>query len=231
MEGREQQLSTADLASRPRSDGEPAGTADADRVDRREETSQPLEGDTAERGDPAPAAADATDEPRAGDEEPTIRRGTATDDDSAAPRATPTDADSAAPRDTATDDDSARRDTSLEAATAGDGAAEPGDAPASTGQLAGQGAGESDALLPRDENTSFQRRWEEIQTGFVDEPRRTVEEADELVALVMKRLAEGFAAERERLEQQWGRGEDISTEDLRIALQRYRDFFQRLLSA
>jgi hypothetical protein len=86
-------------------------------------------------------------------------------------------------------------------------------------------------LLPRDENTQFQDRWETIQTGFVDEPRQTVEQADELVAQVMQRLAEGFAAERERLEQQWGRGEDVSTEDLRIALQRYRGFFQRLLSA
>ena len=86
-------------------------------------------------------------------------------------------------------------------------------------------------LLPRDENTEFQSRWETIQTGFVDEPRQTVEQADELVAHVMQRLAEGFAAERERLEQQWGRGEDVSTEDLRIALQRYRGFFQRLLSA
>jgi hypothetical protein len=86
-------------------------------------------------------------------------------------------------------------------------------------------------LLPSDENDQFQRRWEQIQTGFVDEPRQTVEQADELVANVMKRLAEGFAAERERLEGQWGRGEDVSTEDLRIALQRYRGFFQRLLSA
>jgi len=71
---------------------------------------------------------------------------------------------------------------------------------------------------------------EQIQTGFVDQPRRTVEQADELVAEVMQRLADGFAAERERLEEQWGRGEDVSTEDLRIALQRYRSFFQRLLS-
>src|SRR4051794_35237748 len=92
-------------------------------------------------------------------------------------------------------------------------------------------ADDSPELLPRDENAEFQRRWESIQTGFVDEPRRTVEQADELVAHVMKRLAEGFAAERERLEGQWGRGEDVSTEDLRIALQRYRGFFQRLLSA
>ena len=92
-------------------------------------------------------------------------------------------------------------------------------------------ADDTPELLPSDENDEFQRRWETIQTGFVDEPRQTVEQADELVAHVMKRLAEGFAAERERLEGQWGRGEDVSTEDLRIALQRYRGFFQRLLSA
>src|SRR3954447_13698880 len=92
-------------------------------------------------------------------------------------------------------------------------------------------ADDAPELLPRDENAEFQRRWETIQTGFVDEPRQTVEQADELVAHVMKRLAEGFAAERERLEGQWGRGEDVSTEDLRVALQRYRGFFQRLLSA
>ena len=101
-------------------------------------------------------------------------------------------------------------------------------ASASTGDVA---AGDAPALLPADENNSFQRRWEELQTAFVDDPRRTVEQADELVAQVMQRLAEGFAAEREQLEAQWGRGEDISTEDLRVALQRYRAFFQRLLSA
>ena len=100
--------------------------------------------------------------------------------------------------------------------------------PRSTGELASD---TTPALLPRDENESFQTRWESIQTGFVDEPRQTVEQADELVAQVMQRLAEGFAAERERLEQQWGRGEDVSTEDLRVALQRYRAFFQRLLAA
>ena len=86
-------------------------------------------------------------------------------------------------------------------------------------------------LLPREQNAEFQTRWEKIQTGFVDEPRQTVEQADELVAEVMKRLAEGFATERERLEGHWGRGEDVSTEDLRVTLQRYRGFFQRLLSA
>jgi hypothetical protein len=90
---------------------------------------------------------------------------------------------------------------------------------------------DSPELLEADDNADFQRRWESIQTGFVDEPRQAVEQADELVAHVMKRLAEGFATERERLEGQWGRGEDVSTEDLRVTLQRYRGFFERLLAA
>jgi len=69
-----------------------------------------------------------------------------------------------------------------------------------------------------------------VQTGFVDEPRRAVEEADKLVATVMKRLAESFATERSNLEKQWDRGDNVSTEDLRVALQRYRTFFDRLLN-
>jgi hypothetical protein len=64
----------------------------------------------------------------------------------------------------------------------------------------------------------------------VDEPRRAVERADELVAQVIKRLAESFAQERSKLEGQWGRGDNVSTEDLRVALQRYRAFFDRLLN-
>jgi hypothetical protein len=86
------------------------------------------------------------------------------------------------------------------------------------------------SLLSADIDATFQQRWKEIQTRFVDEPRGAVEDADGLVANLMQQLAEGFAKERERLEAQWGRGEDISTEDLRVALQRYRTFFQRLLS-
>jgi hypothetical protein len=69
-----------------------------------------------------------------------------------------------------------------------------------------------------------------VQTSFVDEPRRAVERADELVAEVIKRLADSFAQERSRLEGQWGRGDNVSTEDLRVALQRYRAFFDRLLN-
>jgi hypothetical protein len=92
-------------------------------------------------------------------------------------------------------------------------------------------AGADDDAAPLlDGADEFQARWEEIQVRFVDEPRGAVEDADALVATVMQRLADGFASERERLEAQWGRGEDISTEDLRVSLQRYRSFFRRLLS-
>jgi hypothetical protein len=85
-------------------------------------------------------------------------------------------------------------------------------------------------LFPTTEAEGFRSRWGAIQAGFVDEPRKAVEEADALVAEVIKRLADSFAGERGKLEGQWERGEDIDTEDLRVALQRYRSFFDRLLS-
>jgi hypothetical protein len=85
------------------------------------------------------------------------------------------------------------------------------------------------ALFSETDVTDSRSRWSNIQAAFVDEPRKAVEDADSLVASLMKKLAEGFANERERLEKQWDRGEDVSTEDLRIALQRYRSFFDRLL--
>jgi hypothetical protein len=77
----------------------------------------------------------------------------------------------------------------------------------------------------------LRKRWSDIQGGFVDEPRKAVQQADSLVADVMKRLAENFATERSGLEKQWDRGDDVTTEDLRVALQRYRSFFDRLLAA
>jgi hypothetical protein len=80
------------------------------------------------------------------------------------------------------------------------------------------------------EAAGYRTQWDAIQTGFVDEPRRAVQEADALVALVMKRLSEVFTNERTSLERQWGEGDEISTEDLRIALRRYRSFFERLLT-
>ena len=78
--------------------------------------------------------------------------------------------------------------------------------------------------------TDLRSQWSNIQIGFVDEPRRTVEDADKLVAVVMQRLTKVFTDERSSLEKQWDRGDSVSTEELRLALQRYRAFFGRLLS-
>jgi len=89
---------------------------------------------------------------------------------------------------------------------------------------------ETPPLFTDSEMGEFRSRWTHVQTGFVDEPRRTVEDADKLVASVMQRLAEGFATERSGLEKQWDQGNDVSTEDLRVTLQRYRAFFDRLLT-
>lgn len=88
----------------------------------------------------------------------------------------------------------------------------------------------STPLFPGNELENLRKRWADIQTAFVDEPRQAVEQADGLVASAMKRLAEVFSEERSKLEKEWDGGGDVSTEDLRVAFQRYRTFFQRLLS-
>jgi hypothetical protein len=115
------------------------------------------------------------------------------------------------------------------------------DAPRKQGLAAGLGARGNPAaaapaqeapapLFSREEARDFHGRWDAIQVGFVDEPQRSVEQADKLVAETMRRLAEIFVDERTKLEQEWDRGADVSTEDLRQALKRYRSFFGRLLS-
>ena len=86
-------------------------------------------------------------------------------------------------------------------------------------------------LFAGDEGQQLQEQWDKIQAGFVDEPRAAVEKADSLVAQTMNRLAQMFADERAGLETQWNRGESgVGTEDLRLALRRYRSFFSRLLA-
>jgi hypothetical protein len=102
--------------------------------------------------------------------------------------------------------------------------------PAAPRAAAAAGAGRSTPLFSPQEAQEMHSSWDSIQTGFVDDPRRAVEQADHLVAQTIKRLAEMFANERNQLEQQWSRGDNVSTEDLRVALQRYRSFFDRLLS-
>ena len=89
----------------------------------------------------------------------------------------------------------------------------------------------AEPLLPAEDGEAFQSRWQDIQVRFVDEPQGAVKDADGLVAELMQRLAGSFADERGRLETEWERGAEVSTEDLRQALQHYRSFFNRLLSA
>jgi hypothetical protein len=85
-------------------------------------------------------------------------------------------------------------------------------------------------LFDEHEGNDLRTRWQGIQGEFVDDPKASVERADELVANSIKRLAEIFAAERSKLEATWSKGFEASTEDLRQALRRYRSFFDRLLS-
>lgn len=85
-------------------------------------------------------------------------------------------------------------------------------------------------LLNEQETQNFRKRWQEIQASFVDEPRTSVQQADELVADTIKRVAQIFADERSTLEAGWSRGGEVSTEDLRQSLRRYRSFFDRMLT-
>ena len=103
----------------------------------------------------------------------------------------------------------------------------PGEKPVNRGEPA---VAANRPLFPEDVANDFRSKWDRIQTGFVDEPRSAVQQADELVAMAIKRLAESFANERNRLESQWDRGDQVNTEDLRVALQTARSFIQRLLA-
>jgi hypothetical protein len=106
-------------------------------------------------------------------------------------------------------------------------------AAASTVDTAGAGStveSTTGPLLGATDSEGFRARWTDVQTGFVDAPREAVQKADALVAELMQHLAATFADERGKLEHQWDRGDDVPTDDLRDAFQRYRSFFERLLS-
>jgi len=85
-------------------------------------------------------------------------------------------------------------------------------------------------LFPQEDTQNLRSQWEKVQIGFVDEPKSAVAHADELVGATIQRLADSFAAERSKLEAEWDKTDNVSTEDLRVALRRYRSFFDRLLS-
>ncbi|MGW1893456.1 hypothetical protein ACWCP6_24885 [Streptomyces sp. NPDC002004] len=105
----------------------------------------------------------------------------------------------------------------------------PGDPAPHTSPHADAEDEESQRLLTPDDEDGFRARWREIQNRFVDDPPQAVDAADGLVADVMQRLAETFADHKHGLEEQWKRGEQADTEELRLALRHYRSFFNRLL--
>lgn len=203
MEGREERpTSTEEVAY-----GRPA---DADQRERAAGTAPVTEGEPLTGGG-GPAAADVPAGHHAPVPQPTATGGAA---QTAAPEAPAAGAPAAAYGDAST--------------ASGGAGANAGAGPSTPERPDGEDAGMP--LLSSGDTDAFERRWQDIQVGFVDEPRACVEQADGLIAEVMKRLAEGFAEERRSLESQWDRGDQVSTEDLRVALQRYRSFFNRLLS-
>jgi hypothetical protein len=98
--------------------------------------------------------------------------------------------------------------------------AEPPTAESSTGEI----------LFAGDDVADLRARWAGVQAAFVDDPKDCVQKADHLVSDVVEQLTTGFAEARSRLEEQWSRGQEASTEDLRVALMHYREFFDRLLA-
>ena len=85
-------------------------------------------------------------------------------------------------------------------------------------------------LFESDEAEQFRAQWLEIQSRFVDDPSVSVKDADELVSSIIKNITRNFADKRTSLETQWKSGDDVSTEDLRMTMKRYRSFFDRLLT-
>lgn len=101
---------------------------------------------------------------------------------------------------------------------------------ADTGSAGGSSSAIGDDLFADDEMVGLRARWDSVQASFVDDPKECVQKADGLVSDVVDQLTSSFSHARSRLEEQWARGEEASTEDLRIALKRYREFFDRLLA-
>jgi hypothetical protein len=120
----------------------------------------------------------------------------------------------------------------VESPTAGTDSSTLGTDPSAPGTdpTAGAVPSTEKSLFAEDELSGLRSRWDDVQSGFVDDPRECVQKADGLVSDVVDQLTAGFSEARSRLEAQWARGEQASTEDLRVALKRYREFFQRLLA-
>jgi hypothetical protein len=220
MGTRREELSTADLAGQPPTSAERSDAAEeeADLArDDRTEAADPTEDDVA-RDDLAPE--DLARDDLAGEPALTGRRSPdlATDaEPGEEPQPLRQDSGRHEATATGTDPDLA----SITAAPTAQAAPDAGTADTAT---------KAGHLLAANDAEAFRARWTDVQHGFVDAPRQAVEQADGLVAELMQHLAKTFTDERGRLEGQWDQGDDVSTEDLRTAFQRYRLFFERLLT-
>lgn len=106
----------------------------------------------------------------------------------------------------------------------------PVDAPAAGESHVSHESATAETLFADDDLTELRGRWAAVQAAFVDDPKDCVQKADVLVSDLVDQLTSGFAQARSRLEEQWARGQEASTEDLRLALMHYREFFERLLA-
>ena len=88
----------------------------------------------------------------------------------------------------------------------------------------------AEMLFAGDDVADLRSRWAGVQAAFVDNPKECVQKADHLVSDLVEHLTTGFAQARSRLEEQWSRGQEASTEGLRMTLMHYREFFDRLLA-
>jgi hypothetical protein len=231
MGTRREELSTADLAGQPPTSAEPS---DVTARDDRTETADPTE--AADRTDDDVARADLAPEDLARDDDVArddLAPGLARDDLASEPALT----EGRSP-DLATDAEPGEEPQPRQQDYGRHEATATGTDPdlASTAAPAAADAGTADTatkaghLLAADDAEAFRARWTDVQHGFVDAPRQAVAQADGLVAELMQHVAKTFADERGRLEGQWDQGGDVSTEDLRTAFQRYRLFFERLLT-
>ncbi|MFZ0230442.1 MAG: hypothetical protein WA622_24415 [Mycobacterium sp.] len=116
-------------------------------------------------------------------------------------------------------------DTTLDA-----GATEPSAAATADTPSAQPESSAAEVLFAGDDLADLRARWAGVQAAFVDDPKDCVQKADVLVSDLVEQLTTGFAQARSHLEEQWSRGEEASTEDLRVALMHYREFFERLLA-
>jgi len=214
---RREELSTADLAGQP-----PTSAERPDATDDEADLAPHDHTQAADRTDDDVARTDLAPEAPAGDDlagEPALTQGRAPDlTTDVEPGQQPPRQDAGRHEVTATGTDP---DLASVDAPAAQAAADAGTADTAT---------KAGHLLAADDAAAFRARWTDVQHGFVDAPRQAVEQADGLVAELMQHLAKTFADERGRLEGQWDQGGDVSTEDLRAAFQRYRLFFERLLT-